>query len=92
MRLATLASEGLIPGVTSIYDATRMSSFRSAIISAHCDSDWAQSAKVPMVSCEVAIDDYTTHNDLVQQGTLPVDRIALTHNNYLSMVVGNQHL
>ncbi len=39
--------------------------------------------------CGARLDTYTTHNDLVQQGTLPSTGL-LTHNNYLCLVVGNQ--
>ncbi len=35
-------------------------------------------------------DEYTTHNSLVQQGTLPSTGL-LAHNNYLSLLIGNQY-
>ncbi len=35
-------------------------------------------------------DTYTTHNSLVQQGTLPSTGL-LTHNNYFSLVIANQY-
>jgi hypothetical protein len=86
--LATLASEGLIPGVTSIaVPPNVLIPFRDYFGSLRLD--WAQSAKSQWY-LRSSIDDYTTHNDLVQQGTLPSTGL-LTHNNYLSMVVGNQY-
>ena len=85
--LATLASEGLIPGVTSIavpgnvpipfLDYFGLARF-----------DWSQSSKSQWF-LRVSSDSYTTHNNLVQQGTLPSTGL-LTHNNYLSLVIGNQ--
>jgi hypothetical protein len=85
--LATLAAEGLIPGVASIpvpdnvpvpfHDYFSMLRF-----------DWSQSRKSHWF-LRASNDTYTTHNDLVQQGTLPSTGL-LSHNNYLSMVIGNQ--
>ena len=86
--LATLASEGLIPGVASISVPSNVSiPFRDYFGLARFD--WAQSKRSQWYFRN-SIDDYTTHNDLVQQGTLPSTGL-LTHNNYLSMVVGNHH-
>ncbi|AXC15991.1 Oar protein (plasmid) [Acidisarcina polymorpha] len=85
--LSTLASEGLIPGVTSIaVPPNAPIPFRDYFGSLRLD--WAQSAKSQWYM-RSSIDDYTTHNSLVQQGTLPSTGL-LTHNNYLSMVVSNQ--
>lgn len=86
--LATLASESLIPGVTSIAVPPNVPiPFRDYL--GLLRLDWAQSAQSQWY-LRSSIDDYTTHNDLVQQGTLPSTGL-LTHNNYLSMVVGNQY-
>jgi Carboxypeptidase regulatory-like domain len=85
--LSTLASEGLIPGVTSIAVPPNVPvPFRDYFGSLRLD--WAQSAKSQWYM-RSSIDDYTTHNSLVQQGTLPSTGL-LTHNNYVSMVVGHQ--
>lgn len=85
--LATLASEGLIPGLSSIdVPANVPIPFRDEFASQRFD--WSQSAKSQWY-LRGSADTYTTHNDLVQQGTLPSTGL-LTHNNYLSMVIGNQ--
>jgi hypothetical protein len=51
--------------------------------------DWAQSTKSQWY-LRGSSDSYTTHNDLVQQGTLPSTGL-LTHNNYFSLVLANQY-
>lgn len=85
--LATLASEGLIPDVDSIsVPANVPIPFRDFFASERFD--WAQSAKSQWYMRPSA-DTYTTHNDLVQQGTLPSTGL-LTHNNYFSLVLANQ--
>jgi hypothetical protein len=85
--LATLASEGLIPGVSSIdVPANVPIPFRDFFGSERMD--WSQSPKSQWY-LRGSADTYTTHNDLVQQGTLPSTGL-LTHNNYLSLVMGNQ--
>jgi Carboxypeptidase regulatory-like domain len=85
--LATLAAEGLIPGVTSItvpenvpvpfLDYFGLLRF-----------DWSESSKSQWF-LRASSDSYTTHNNLVQQGTLPSTGL-LTHNGYFSLVIGNQ--
>jgi hypothetical protein len=85
--LAALAAEGLIPGVTSIavpenvpipfLDYFGLVRF-----------DWSRSSKSQWF-LRASSDSYTTHNNLVQQGTLPSTGL-LTHNNYSSLVIGNQ--
>jgi hypothetical protein len=50
--------------------------------------DWTQSARSQWFFRD-AIDNYTTHNALVQQGTLP-SAGATSHNNYMNAVFGNQ--
>jgi hypothetical protein len=52
--------------------------------------DWAPSPNSQWF-LRAAIDNYTTRNALVQQGTLPSTG-ATSHNNYMSMVLSNQHL
>lgn len=85
--LAALASEGLIPGVSSIAVPSFVPiPFRDYFGSERMD--WRQTAKSQWF-LRSSIDDYTTLNDLVQQGTLPSTGL-LTHNNYLSLVIGNQ--
>ncbi|MGC2151279.1 MAG: carboxypeptidase-like regulatory domain-containing protein, partial [Terriglobales bacterium] len=86
--LATLASDGLIPGVASIdVPANVPIPFRDYFGSERFD--WAQSTKTQWF-LRASTDSYTTHNDLVQQGTLPSTGL-LTHNNYLSLVIAEQH-
>ena len=86
--LATLAAEGLVPGVTSIdVPANVPIPFRDYFGS--LKFDFAQSEKSRWF-LRSSIDSYTTHNNLVQQGTLPSTGL-LTHNNYLSLVLGNQY-
>jgi hypothetical protein len=85
--LATLASEGLIPGVPSITVPGDVPiPFRDFLGLERFD--WSQSAKSQWY-LRGSADTYTTHNDLVQQGTLPSTGL-LTHNNYMSLVIGNQ--
>ncbi len=85
--LASLAAEGLIPDVTSISVPPDVPiPFRDYFSSARLD--WASSARSQWI-LRASSDTYTTHNDLVQQGTLPSTGL-LTHNNYLNLVVGNQ--
>jgi hypothetical protein len=86
--LASLAAQGLIPGVPSIaVPATVPIPFRDTL--GMLRLDWAKSAKSAWL-LRSSIDTYTTHNDLVQQGALPSTGL-LTHNNYLSLLIGNQY-
>jgi hypothetical protein len=86
--LATLASQGLIPGVSSIsVPNSAPIPFRDFFASERLD--WAQSNKSQWY-LRGSADSYTTHNDLVQQGTLPSTGL-LTHNNYFSLVFANQY-
>ena len=86
--LATLASDGLIPGVPSIAVPPNVPvPFRDNL--GLLRFDWAQSTKSAWI-LRNSIDTYTTHNDLVQQGTLPSTGL-LTHNNYLNLLIGNQY-
>ena len=84
--LATLASEGLIPGVASIATPQNVPiPFRDYFGSERLD--WAQSNRSQWY-LRGSVDSYTTRNDLVQQATLPSTGL-LTHNNYLSLVIAN---
>lgn len=86
--LSTLASDGLIPGVPSIaVPQNTPIPFRDYIGSLRFD--WAQSTKSQWF-LRGSNDNYTTHNNLVQQGTLPSTGL-LTHNNYLNLVVSNSY-
>ena len=87
--LSTLASQGLIPGVTSIsVPPNAPIPFRDYFDSLRLD--YTQSSKSQWF-LRTSTDSYTTHNDLVQQGTLPSTGL-LTHNNYFSLVIGNQYV
>lgn len=85
--LASLASAGLIPGVSSIPVPNHvpvpfkdfLGTFRA---------DWAQSAKSQWF-LRGALDTYTTKNDLVQQSTLESTG-ATSHSNYLNLLL-DQH-
>jgi hypothetical protein len=86
--LATLASEGLVPGVSSIAVPNFVPiPFRDYDGSVRFD--WAQSAKSNWF-LRVSGDSYITHNNLVQQGTLPSTGLE-THNNYWNIAVGNTY-
>ena len=87
--LAQLASEGLIPGVPSIDVPPNVPiPFRDYFGSARLD--FAQSPRSRFYA-RGTIDNYITHNNLVQQGTLPSTGL-LSHNNYLSLVLGHQYI
>jgi hypothetical protein len=86
--LAKLASEELIPNVPSIaVPANVPVPFLDFFASLRFDL--AQSSRSQWFLRSSA-DSYTTHNSLVEQGTLPSTGL-LTHNNYFSMVLGNQY-
>jgi hypothetical protein len=84
--LSQLASDGLIPGVSSIaVPQTVPIPFRDYLGSMRFD--WAQSAKSQWF-LRVSEDNYLTHNNLVQQATLPSTGLT-THNNYWNAVISN---
>ena len=86
--LASLAAQGLIPGVGSIaVPASVPVPFRDYLGSLRLD--WTQSSKSQWF-LRPSIDNYTTHNNLVQQGTLPSTGTT-SHSNYLSLVLSNQY-
>ncbi len=85
--LAELASMGLIPGVSSINVPGSVGvPFRDYLATARLD--WAQSERSRWF-LRGAMDTYSTQNALVQQGALPSTGAA-SHNNYFSLVVGQQ--
>jgi carboxypeptidase family protein/TonB-dependent receptor-like protein len=87
--LASLASQGLIPGVSSIpvSDFARVP-FRDYLASTRLD--WSQSNRSQWF-LRAAIDNYTTNNFLVEQATLPSTG-ADWHSNYMSLVLGHQFI
>ncbi|MDQ6651688.1 MAG: carboxypeptidase-like regulatory domain-containing protein, partial [Acidobacteriota bacterium] len=87
--LARLASLGLIPGVTSIDVPTSVPvPFRDVLFSTRVD--WFQSARSQWFF-RGSLDRNNTHNDLIQQATLPSTG-AFTRSNYYSFLVDNQFL
>lgn len=86
--LAALAAQGLVPGgVTSIAVPNNVIiPFRDFF--GLLRLDYAQSPR-SHTFLRASADNYTTHNALVQQGTLPSTGL-LTHNSYFSLVLGNQ--
>ncbi len=86
--LAQLASDGLITGIPSIaVPSTVPIPFRDYLGSVRFD--WTQSPKSNWF-LRASQDDYTTHNALVQQGTLPSTGL-LTHNNYWNVALSNTY-
>src|SRR5579864_8572787 len=84
--LSQLASDGLIPGVSSIaVPKTVPIPFRDYLGSVRFD--WAQSSRSQWF-LRMSEDSYLTHNNLVQQATLPSTGLT-THNNYWNGVVSN---
>ena len=84
--LAQLAADGLIPGVPSISVPQNVPiPFRDYIGSLRFD--WAQSTKSQWF-LRTSVDSYLTHNNLVQQATLPSTGLT-THNNYWNTVISN---
>ena len=86
--LASLASLGLIPGISSIPVPPNIPvPFRDYLATARFD--WSQSQKSQWF-LRAAIDNYITHNALVQQAALPSTG-AEQHNNYMNLVISNQY-
>lgn len=85
--LATLASQGLIPGVASIaVPANAPVPFRDYLGTTRLD--WTQSQRSQWF-VRAAEDNYTTDNAFVEQATLPSTG-ATWHNNYVSLALSNQ--
>ncbi|HUI40991.1 MAG TPA: carboxypeptidase regulatory-like domain-containing protein, partial [Terriglobia bacterium] len=86
--LATLASDGLIPGVSAIPVPSNVPvGFRDYLATTRFD--WSQSSRSQWF-LRAAADNYTTRNDLVQQATL-ASTGATSGSNYLNLVLGNQY-
>jgi len=90
--LAQLASQGLISTPVGTVNAIAVPSnvsvpFRDYLATARLD--WAQSAGSQWF-LRAAADSYVTHNAMVQQAALPSTG-ATSHNNYMSLVIGNQY-
>jgi hypothetical protein len=86
--LAQLAAEGLIPGVPFIAVPQNVPiPFRDYMSSLRFD--WAQSSKSQWF-LRTSQESYLTHNNLVQQATLPSTGLT-THNNYWNTVLSNTH-
>ena len=87
--LASLAEQGLIPGVSSIGVPDNVTvPFRDFLGTMRLD--WAQSPRSQWF-LRAAIDTYTTDNAFVQQAALPSTG-ATWHSNYLNTVVGQQYV
>ena len=85
--LATLASQGLIPGVTSIPVPPNVPvPFRDYLGTTRFD--WNQSTRSQWF-LRASTDNYHTDNDLVQQATLPSTG-ATSVSRYWSFALGNQ--
>jgi len=86
--LATLASDGLIPGISSIAVPSSVPvPFRDYLGSLRFDL--AQSSKSSWF-LRTSADSYLTRNNLVQQATLPSTGMT-SHNNYFNTVVSNTY-
>src|SRR6202162_2927046 len=87
--LAALASQGLIPGVSSIPVPNNVPiPFRDNLGSVRFD--WAQSSHSTWF-LRTSVDSYATDNALIQQATLPSTG-ATSHNNYFNAVLGQQYI
>ncbi len=86
--LASLAGQGLIPGVHSIpVPGHVLVPFRDYLASTRLD--WSQSSRTQWF-LRASADEYTTRNDLVQQATLPSTG-ASSYSKYLNLVFNQQH-
>jgi hypothetical protein len=87
--LSQLASDGLVPGVPSIAVPRNVPvPFRDYLGSIRFD--WSQSPKSQWF-LRSSQDSYLTHNNLVQQATLPSTGLT-THNNYWNTVISNTYV
>lgn len=85
--LAGLAAQGLIPDVNSIPVPGNVAvPFRDYLGTTRLD--WMQSSRSQWF-LRAAIDNYTTQNDLVQQGSLPSTGAA-SHSNYMNLLINQQ--
>jgi hypothetical protein len=86
--LATLAQDGLIPGINSInVPSTVPVPFRDYL--GDFRLDWTQSSR-SLWTVRFANDNYTTQNDLVEQATLPSTGAAALAN-YLNLLVSQTY-
>ena len=87
--LSSLATQGLIPSVSSIPVPNNVPvPFRESLGSTRFD--FSQSSKSQWF-LRASVDNYTTHNAFVQQATLPSTGAA-SHSNYLDLVLGQQYI
>ncbi len=87
--LSSLASQGLIPGVSAIPVPNNVSvPFRDYLATTRLD--WSASERSQWF-LRAAIDNYTTDNAFVQEATL-ASTGTTWHSNYLNLVVGNQFM
>jgi hypothetical protein len=87
--LASLAGQGLVPGISSIPVPNSVPvPFRDYLATTRFD--WSQSQKSQWF-LRAAIDNYVTHNALVQQAALPSTGLE-QHNNYMNLAISNQYL
>ena len=87
--LASLAAQGLIPGIHSISVPDNVPiPFRDYL--GDLRFDWTQSSR-SLWYLRAAIDTYTTDNAFVQQATLPSTG-ATWHSNYANVVLGQQFI
>jgi len=87
--LASLASQGLIPGIHSIPVPDNVPiPFRDYL--GDLRFDWAQSSRAQWF-LRAALDTYTTDNAFVEQATLPSTG-ATWHSNYMNLVLGQQFI
>jgi hypothetical protein len=85
--LAALASQGLLPGVSSINVPDNVSvPFRDFLVTQRFD--WAESSRSQWF-LRGSVDSYNTDNAFVQQATLPSTG-TIWHSNYFNFVLGNQ--
>ncbi|MGA2740442.1 MAG: carboxypeptidase regulatory-like domain-containing protein, partial [Bryobacteraceae bacterium] len=87
--LASLAAQGLIPGIHSISVPDNVPiPFRDYL--GDLRFDWTQSPRSQWY-LRAALDTYTTDNAFVEQATLPSTG-ATWHSNYMNMVLGQQFI
>lgn len=87
--LASLAAQGLIPGISSIPVPNNVSvPFRDDL--ATLRFDWSQSARSQWF-VRAAADNYTTDNAFVEQATL-ASTGATSHSNYMNLAMGQQFI
>jgi hypothetical protein len=87
--LSSLASQGLIPGVSSIPVPNNVS-IPSRDNLGSLRFDWAPSSRQTWF-LRTSVDSYVTDNALIQQATLPSTG-ATSHNNYFNAVLGQQYI